>query len=512
MPVPDAGDELLPTATSVVGSSSVSPHDKMTPAEMRQKIQQVQQSISSTVYPNTTSANQWFRATPLRGSFLFHGRQFEMPDFAVEGWRRLATHHMSERQMILRHHGLTDKDVTYMRSSIPEFVRPYQLATSTGAGMALDNLDPVVIEHIAREALDLPDPSIRRIRLLVPHNSDDSFMFMIYPVGGDPSKEEDTMLEQLLKLYTMYMGTGVTSPMPHFVGPPGAGKSTVVQQLADFVGVKLHTINVSRISPLELEGVQMPNKDGDQLTMLTATFWTRMKDGDILLLDEFLRGFPEVYNGLLDILTARQVGDHKLPKVFIIGASNTVATYDGALEDRLLHLPVPDPRTRKNERRRLAQLLVDSVGLLPEMVNSPEMARLFDEEVLPTYGMLDSYKGKGTVATTTNLNGSSLRKLIGQALLRQVESKYLAELIDTSNSQAIRAKKFRYVVLMSGKGVADTTVTGMRGILDSPKLSAKQRTNLELNLQLVEMELAKNDNQREDTEDDDDIFTAPDPF
>src|SRR5690606_30520921 len=67
---------------------------------------------------------------------------------------------------------------------------------------------------------------------------------------------EITMLQKLIKLYRAYMMTGVTSPLPHLAGPPGVGKSSVVKELANLLGVQLHTINVSRLSPLEIEGIQ----------------------------------------------------------------------------------------------------------------------------------------------------------------------------------------------------------------------------------------------------------------
>ena len=139
-------------------------------------------------------------------------------------------------------------------------------------------------------------------------------------------------LEKVLRLYTTAMATGVTSPLPHIYGPPGSGKSSSIKQAAELIGVKMHTINLSRVSPLELEGVQMPVTEEDvKLKLLHATFWTQLQEGDILLLDEFLRGFPEVYNGLLDILTAREVGGFTLPNVFIIAASYCVIAYDTAL-------------------------------------------------------------------------------------------------------------------------------------------------------------------------------------
>lgn len=306
------------------------------------------------------------------------------------------------------------------------------------------------------------------------------------------------MLEQLLKLYTMYMATGVTSPMPHFVGPPGSGKSTVFEQLADIVGVDLHVVNVSRINPLGLEGLEMPDAKNSSLQLLISELWTKGKEGDIYLFDEFLRGFPEVYNGLLDIFTARQVAGFQLPKVFIAGASNSTATYDPALEDRLLHLPVPDPRSNTRERMRLAQLLVDQLGLVPEMVSSFEMDELMQKEVLPTYEMLDSYKGKGRAVSSASMTGSSIRKLIGQAKLRQVVSRPLKSLISVNNAFAAEPGKAQYMFLLNGKTPTATYEATALQLKDSDQLTPLQRENLELNLQLIELEHAKHTPQGDD--------------
>lgn len=328
------------------------------------------------------------------------------------------------------------------------------------------------------------------------------------------------MLETILKLYTMAMATGVRSPLPHLFGPPGCGKSTVVQTAADLIGVNLHIINVSRISPLELEGVQMPvaaPASGDAveteeliLKLLHATFWTQLREGDILLLDEFLRAFPEVYNGLLDILTSRQVGGFKLPKVFIIAASNTTVAYDVALADRLLHLPVPDPRKDKAAKKYLARLLVEQLGLLPESMTSAEMNTLLDTEVLPMYEVLDNLSKNSSSPSVTK--GSSIRNLIGQAQLRQVQSPHLEEVLKFNNQRAMAAGKPQFVFLCEAR--AATSLPNYekqaKGLKGNSKLTEIQAVNLDLNLQLIEMEKIRHEKGTTTTDDDDteldDIF------
>jgi len=308
------------------------------------------------------------------------------------------------------------------------------------------------------------------------------------------------MLEKLMKLYTMAMAYDVRSPMPHLVGPPGCGKSTYVEQLAELLDVNLHIINVSRLSPLEIEGVMMPHGTGEDmvLRMLPATFWTSLREGDILLMDEFLRGFPEVYNGLLDIFTSRRVGAFRLPQVFIIGASNSVTAYDQALEDRLLHLTVSDPRTSKVERLRIAKLLVDQLGLLPVMAESYEMEALLDKEVLPLYNLLDSFKKKGTKTGAAVSTGYSVRNLIGQAQLRMVTSSALKELIEMNNQRAITSGKHQFVLLLSGKTPPSGYTQKALQLRGNPRLTNTQALNLEGNLQLIDLSAAQREHTKEE--------------
>jgi hypothetical protein len=297
------------------------------------------------------------------------------------------------------------------------------------------------------------------------------------------------MLEALMRMYVMALAYDVRSPMPHLVGPPGSGKSTVIEQLATQLNVNLHIINVSRLSPLEVEGVMMPTGEAEEmvLKMLPATFWTSLEEGDILLMDEFLRGFPEVYSSLLDIFTSRRVGAYRLPKVFIVGASNSVIAYDFALEDRLLHIPVTDPRKNVTERKRLASILVEDLGLSPDMVDSMEMTSLLEEDVLPTFDVLDVFKKRGTKVTSTD-KGRSLRNLIGQAQLRQVQSAKLVDLIEANNHLAASKGNWQYVFLLKGNNPPHGYVKAAVPLQGNSKLTRVQSINLDMNLELIGLE------------------------
>ena len=296
------------------------------------------------------------------------------------------------------------------------------------------------------------------------------------------------MLKQLLQMYAGFMTYGTTGAIGHMVGPPGSGKSTVAQELAMLLGVDLHVISVARLNPLESEGVQMPVGENDDmiLQMLPAAMWTRMKDGDIVLFDEFLRGFPEVYNALLDVFTSRKVGSMALPKVFMIAASNSVSTYDEALEDRLLHMPVADPRHNKREKNRLIDLFISELGLFPDVAHSLEMDAMMQRLVLPTFNVMDTIgKNKARNVDDSTMQGKSIRNLIAQVQLRQVQNVELKTVIEENNRLAMIKGKPQYVVLLNTKTPADY-VAKAELWLGNAGLTGVQARNYQMNMQMIE--------------------------
>ena len=301
------------------------------------------------------------------------------------------------------------------------------------------------------------------------------------------------MLDRFLVMYLAYMATGATGLIPLMVGPPGSGKSTTAEHLAELLDVDLHIIAVSRLNSLEVEGVQMPVVQEDEhiLKMLPATFWTQLKEGDVVLFDEFLEGFPEVYNALLDIFTSRRVGAFRLPRVFMMAASNRAVAPTPAMQDRMLVIPVADPRKRPSEKDRMARLLVESTGMHPEVAIYSEMNDLLDEVVLPTYDVLDQIVGKKGRATGTAApkQGKSLRNLISQVRLRYVETPELKELLEASNRLAMQSGKYQYVILY--KPVPKGYEEHARKLVGNDRLTGIQRENLLVNLQLLDLANAR---------------------
>jgi hypothetical protein len=83
-----------------------------------------------------------------------------------------------------------------------------------------------------------------------------------------------------------------------------------------------------------------------------------------------------------------------------------------------------------------------------------------------------------------------LRNLIGQAQLRCIESPGLRTVIDTNNRLALSEGKYQYLLLL-GNEVSEQEYAMMLKLRGNPKLTPLQALNLEMNLQIVALELAK---------------------
>ena len=230
------------------------------------------------------------------------------------------------------------------------------------------------------------------------------------------------MIQNLLNMYTFGMQNNVTGLIPHIIGPAGTGKSTMVRALAKLLDVNVHILNVSRMSPLEIEGVQLANAEGTALNMIPASYWANIKEGDIVMLEEFLRGDRHVYDALLDVFTSRQVGPLQLPKIFIVAASNSASTYDEALEDRLLHMPVPDIRASTVSRQAALVSFLEAIGLRNNKAQMAFATALQQSLTQPMYDMLDSIQSGGLPKDigAPKPEVASTRKLISLILMRAI--------------------------------------------------------------------------------------------
>ena len=322
-----------------------------------------------------------------------------------------------------------------------------------------------------------------------------------------------SLINQLMMAYAINQNAPVTGVVPHIIGPAGAGKSSTIYELGKLTGSEVHTINVARINPMELEGIEMPHTDTTkrELMLLHSARWKRMKDGDIVFLEEFMRGFPEVYNALLDIITAREVAGLKLPKLFFVAASNSDNVYDPALEDRLIHIPVADPRRNSTAHRELTNRFLVELGLPANLdsLNSTwtslwnTASELLRTVTLPMFDVIDTFGPSGSKATRagskTAHSGLSIRHLTGAINSRMLPpmSPHLRDLktfVAHVNQAAIALSMPQYLILLPEHKFNNPSVEAFieaRPQLMKTEFTEATTRNIEANTEVLAIILAE---------------------
>lgn len=113
------------------------------------------------------------------------------------------------------------------------------------------------------------------------------------------------------------------SVVPLFLGNPGLGKTKMIENFAKERDVKLVELITSQMSPFEISGIAMPDKDSKKMTYYNFDKLEDLEDGDILFFDELLNGNPVVLNACLTILEQRRfISGAPLPDIMIVAAAN----------------------------------------------------------------------------------------------------------------------------------------------------------------------------------------------
>lgn len=129
-------------------------------------------------------------------------------------------------------------------------------------------------------------------------------------------------------------------------GPPGVGKSSVVKQATEDNKIGFIDVRISQLSPTDLRGLPVPNKDTKMSEWYPPEFLPREGRG-VLFLDEFNMAPPAVQGIAQQLLLDRRVGSYEVPEGWFIWAAGnrkedkaTVFDMSLPLTNRFLHLDV----------------------------------------------------------------------------------------------------------------------------------------------------------------------------
>jgi len=138
----------------------------------------------------------------------------------------------------------------------------------------------------------------------------------------DNTKMKDKMLDILTKTYNNPVLRQKTVPL--FMSNPGVGKTTIIKEFVQSIGVKMVKITLSQRMPNEVVGMVMPVESSGKLVVYDSHELSKLEDGDILFFDEAFNGtLKQTLDAVLNLLEDRMLpSGKKLANVMIVAASN----------------------------------------------------------------------------------------------------------------------------------------------------------------------------------------------
>ena len=153
-------------------------------------------------------------------------------------------------------------------------------------------------------------------------------------------------VKKIISVFVRQQLNGNNPPPVLIWGPPGVGKSDILQQIAHENGIDVIDVRLGQLEPVDLRGV--PHVKDDSTQWAIPEFFPREPNaGDILFLDELTSAEPANQVAAYQLLLDRQCGKYKLPpKVYVCAAGNRAEDravsipMSSALANRMLHLEV----------------------------------------------------------------------------------------------------------------------------------------------------------------------------
>ncbi len=147
--------------------------------------------------------------------------------------------------------------------------------------------------------------------------------------------------------------SSIRTTLPHLIakqrpvflwGPPGAGKSDVVAQVAEDCKLELRDVRLSLLDPIDLKGFPTVDTVKKHMKWLPAEFLP-VKGRGLLFLDEMNSAPQSVQAAAYQLVLNRKIGEYKLPDGWSVMAAgnrasdrSVVHAMPAALANRFVHL------------------------------------------------------------------------------------------------------------------------------------------------------------------------------
>ena len=130
-------------------------------------------------------------------------------------------------------------------------------------------------------------------------------------------------------------------------GAPGIGKSSIMRDVADELGIGFIDVRLAQREPVDIRGLPMPDKETNSVKWLVSDEWPRDPDSKgIILFDEITAADRSLQVAAYELILDRRLGDlYSMPDGwYVCAAGNRVEdaavamTMSSALANRFLHV------------------------------------------------------------------------------------------------------------------------------------------------------------------------------
>lgn len=229
---------------------------------------------------------------------------------------------------------------------------------------------------------------------------------LAYPTQDVVNVDAKTLKSELTDRFESLLEGGFSKPIFIF-GAPGIGKTEIVGQVCDELGVQLMTVDLQFMDPADFLGVPKvvdvasDKPEGEGVTRANPPVWLPRDNGPddkggIIFFDELNRAADPVITGMMNLAQGRRVNTYNLPgKWLIVAAGNRpdddapekVKDLGPALADRFsIFNYVPSVKGWIDYVQKSEKPLKGAMGATPGQVVLPELLSFleFSEEYFHT--------------------------------------------------------------------------------------------------------------------------------
>ncbi len=194
----------------------------------------------------------------------------------------------------------------------------------------------------------------------------------------------------LHQVQTLFARPDLAARLPPLMvwGAPGIGKSTILREVADELGIGFIDVRLAQREPVDIRGLPVPDGENNQVRWLVSSDWPREPGSrGIILFDELTAADRSLQVAAYEFILDRRLGDlYQVPDGwYICAAGNRVedaavaTTMSSALANRFLHVELRENAeewVRWGQRHGIRPSILGFIRYRPDLLFHQEKENL----------------------------------------------------------------------------------------------------------------------------------------